>query len=98
MDGGTIFHFVTDGIESALRKAKDAAKGRDVRLGGGVATIRQYLRARLIDEMHLAMAPLFLGKGENLFADLDLPALGYACTERVSTPAVTHLIVAKQAR
>ena len=98
MDGGTIFHFVTDGIESALRKAKDAAKGRDVRLGGGVATIRQYLSARLIDEMHLAMAPLFLGKGENLFADLDLPALGYACTERVSTPAVTHLIVAKQAR
>ena len=98
MDGGTIFHFVTDGIESALRKAKDAAKGRDVRLGGGVATIRQYLRARLIDEIHLAMAPLFLGKGENLFADLDLPALGYACTERVSTPAVTHLIVAKQAR
>ena len=98
MDGGTIFHFVTDGIESALRKAKDAAKGRDVRLGGGVATIRQYLRARLIDEMHLAMAPLFLGKGENLFADLDLTALGYACTERVSTPAVTHLIVAKQAR
>ena len=98
MDGGTIFHFVTDGIESALRKAKDAAKGRDVRLGGGVATIRQYLRARLIDEMHLAMAPLFLGKGENLFADLDLPAMGYACTERVSTPAVTHLIVAKQAR
>ena len=98
MDGGTIFHFVTDGIESALRKAKDAAKGRDVRLGGGVATIRQYLRARLIDEIHLAMAPLFLGKGENLFADLDLPAMGYACTERVSTPAVTHLIVAKQAR
>ena len=98
MDGGTIFHFVTDGIESALRKAKDAAKGKDVRLGGGVATIRQYLRARLIDEMHLAMAPLFLGKGENLFAGLDLPALGYACTERVSTPAATHLIVAKQAR
>ncbi len=98
MDGGTTFHFVTEGIESALRQAKDAAKGKDVRLGGGVATIRQYLRARLIDEMHLAMAPLFLGKGENLFAGLDLPALGYACTERVSTPAATHLIVAKQAR
>jgi dihydrofolate reductase len=98
MAGGTIFHFVTDGIESALRKAKDAAKGKDVRLGGGVATIRQYLSARLIDEMHIAMAPLFLGKGENLFVDLDLPALGYACTERVSTPAVTHLIVAKQTR
>ena len=98
MAGGTIFHFLTDGIESALRKAKDAAKGKDVRLGGGVATIRQYLSARLIDEMHIAMAPLFLGKGENLFVDLDLPALGYACTERVSTPAVTHLIVAKQTR
>jgi dihydrofolate reductase len=98
MAGGTIFHFVTDGIESALRKAKDAAKGKDVRLGGGVATIRQYLSARLIDEMHIAMAPLFLGKGENLFVDLDLPSLGYACTERVSTPAVTHLIVAKQTR
>jgi len=98
MDGGTIFHFVTDGIESALLQAKDAAKGKDVRLGGGVATIRQYLRARLIDEMHLAMTPLFLGKGENLFAGLDLPALGYACSECVSTPATTHLTVAKQAR
>jgi len=96
MDGGTTFHFVTDGIESALRQAKDAAKGKDVRLGGGVATIRQYLSTRLIDEMHLAMAPVFLGKGENLFAGLDLPTLGYSCTEHVSTPATTHLIVTKQ--
>jgi len=97
MDGGTTFHFVTDGIESALRLAKDAAHGKDVRLGGGAATIREYLSARLIDEMHLAMAPVFLGKGESLFAGLDLPALGYACTDRVSTPAATHLIVTKQA-
>jgi dihydrofolate reductase len=98
MDGGTTFYFVTEGIESALQQAKDAAKGKDVRIGGGVATIRQYLSARLIDQMHLAMAPVFLGKGENLFAGLDLPTLGYACTERVSTPATTHLIVTKQAR
>jgi dihydrofolate reductase len=97
MDGGTTFHFVTEGIESALKQAKDAAKGKDVRLGGGVSTIRQYLSARLIDEMHLAVAPVFLGKGENLFAGLHVPALGYACTERVSTPAATHLIVTKQA-
>jgi dihydrofolate reductase len=97
MDGGTTFHFVTEGIESALQQAKDAANGKDMRLGGGVSTIRQYLSARLIDEMHLAVAPVFLGKGENLFAGLDLPALGYACTERVSTSAATHLIVTKRA-
>jgi dihydrofolate reductase len=97
MDGGTTFHFVTEGIESALKQANDAAKGKDVRLGGGVSTIRQYLSARLIDEMHLAVAPVLLGKGENLFAGLDLPTLGYACTESVSTPAATHLIVTKQA-
>jgi dihydrofolate reductase len=98
MEGGTTFHFVTEGIVSALRQAKDAAKGKDVRLGGGVATIREYLSARLIDEMHLAMAPVLLGKGENLFAGLDLPALGYASTERVSTPATTHLIVTREAQ
>jgi dihydrofolate reductase len=97
MEGGTVFHFVTDGIESALRQAKDAAKGKDVRVGGGVATVQQYLRARLIDDMHLAMAPVLLGKGENLFAGLDLPALGYRVAERVSTPAATHLIVTKTA-
>jgi dihydrofolate reductase len=97
MDGGTTFHFVTEGIESALQQAKDAANGKDMRLGGGVSTIRQYLSARLIDEMHLAVAPVLLGKGENLFAGLDLPTLGYACTESVSTPAATHLIVTKQA-
>lgn len=98
MDGGTVFHFVTDGIESALRQAKQAAQGKDVRLGGGIATIHEYLRARLIDDMHLAVAPVLLGKGENLFSGIDLPALGYAMTERVTTPAATHLTVTKQAQ
>jgi dihydrofolate reductase len=96
MEGGTTFHFVTDGIQSALAQARDAAGGKDIRVGGGVATLRQYLSAGLIDEMHLAVAPVFLGTGENLFAGLDLPALGYTCTERVSTPAATHLTVTKQ--
>ncbi|MBR0645609.1 dihydrofolate reductase family protein [Plastoroseomonas hellenica] len=97
MEGGTTFHFVTDGIESALAQAKAAAAGKDVRIGGGTATVHQYLRARLIDEMHLAVSPVLLGRGENFFAGIDLPALGYACTERVSTPAATHLMVTKQA-
>jgi len=96
MEGGTVFHFVTNGIESALRQAREAAKGMDVRIGGGVSTVRQYLEARLIDDMHLGVSPIFLGKGENLFAGLDLPALGYSLEERVSTPAATHLIVTKQ--
>ena len=96
MEGGTTFYFITDGVESALRQACDAARGKDVRIGGGPATIRQYLQARLIDEMHLAVAPVFLGTGEPLFADLDMRALGYACTERISTPNTTHLIVTRQ--
>lgn len=96
MEGGTVFHFVTEGYEAALAQAKQAAKGTDVRVGGGVATVRHYLKAGLIDEMHLVQSPVFLGRGENLFAGLDLPALGYACTERVQTPAATHLIVKKQ--
>lgn len=96
MDGGTTFHFVTDGIQSALRQARDAATGRDIRVGGGVSTVQQCLRARLIDEMHLAIAPIFLGAGENLFSGLDLPALGYACTERVPTASAIHLIVQRQ--
>jgi dihydrofolate reductase len=96
MEGGTVFHFVTDGIESALRQAQQAARGKDVRLGGGVATIRQYLKARLIDEMHIAMSPVILGRGENLFAGIDLPVLGYDLSERVSTPATTHLIITRK--
>ena len=77
MEGGTVFHFVTDGIHAALEQAREAAGGRDVRLGGGVATIRQYLEARLIDEMHLVLSPVLLGRGEHLLAAIDLPALGY---------------------
>jgi dihydrofolate reductase len=96
MEGGTTFHFVTDGIESALRQAQAASDGKDIRIGGGVSTIRQYLRAGLIDELHLAMSPVFLGSGETLFAGLDMPALGYECADRVSTPHATHLIVTKQ--
>jgi dihydrofolate reductase len=96
MEGGTTFHFLTDGIESALRQAQAASDGKDIRIGGGVSTIRQYLRAGLIDELHLAMSPVFLGSGETLFAGLDMPALGYECADRVSTPHATHLIVTKQ--
>lgn len=97
MRGGTIFHFVTEGIHAALQRATDAAKGKDVRLGGGVATIRQYLNARLVDEMHLAVAPILLGSGENLFAGIDLPKLGYACIEHASSPSVTHVVITKRA-
>lgn len=96
MEGGTTFHFVTGGIHSALEQARGAAGAKDINVAGGVSTIRQYLSAGLIDEMQLAMSPVFLGSGENLFAGLDLPALGYACTDRVSTPNTTHLIVTKQ--
>ncbi len=96
MAGGTTFHFITDGIEFALRQALDAAKGKDIRIGGGVSTVQQYLRARVIDAMHLAVAPVFLGAGENLFAGLDLRTLGYACVDRVSTPGAVHLTVQRQ--
>jgi dihydrofolate reductase len=92
MKGGTVFHFVTDGIEAALQKAREAAGGKDVRVGGGVATIQQYLRARLIDEMHVAIAPTLLGSGESLFAGLDLPSLGYKLTDHVATANATHLV------
>ncbi len=92
MKGGTVFHFVTDGIEAALERARKSAGGKDIRLGGGVSTIRQYLRARLVDEMHLAMAPNLLGSGEHLFVDIDLPGLGYKRAEHVATPSATHLV------
>jgi len=96
MEGGTTFHFVTDGIHAALERARAAAQGRDVRLGGGVATIRQYLLARLVDEMHLAIAPAALGAGEALLAGIDLPALGYRCTEHVGTPNAMHVVLSRQ--
>jgi dihydrofolate reductase len=95
MKGSTTFHFVTDGIEAALQRARAAAAGRDVRLGGGAATIRQYLRAKLIDEMHVAIAPVLLGSGEALFAGIDLPALGYRVSEHVTTPNATHVVFAR---
>lgn len=95
MEGDTTFHFVTEGMEAALRQATAAANGKDIRLGGGASTIQQYLRARLVDEMHLAMSPVLLGAGESLFAGLDLRALGYACTEHVSTARATHLVVTR---
>ena len=96
MDGSTTFHFVTDGIESALRQATAAAQGRDIRLGGGVSTIRQYLRARLVDELHLALSPLILGSGEALFAGMDLLSLGYRCTQHLPGSKATHVVLTKQ--
>ena len=95
MDGGTTFHFVTDGIVSALERARDAAGGLDVRLGGGVHTIQQYLRAGLVDEMHVAIAPVLLGSGEKLFSGVDMVALGYQCVEHVASPNATHVVFRK---
>ena len=93
MAGGTEFRFVTDGIESALAQAKTAAGERDVRIGGGVATIRQYLGSRLIDELHLALRPVLLGSGEHLLSGLDLRSLGYECAEWVSGERATHVFL-----
>lgn len=95
MAGGTAFHFVTDGIHAALERARAAAGGMDVRLGGGVATIQQYLRAGLIDELHLAVAPVLLGSGESLFSGINMRALGYECVEHVATGEATHVILEK---
>lgn len=93
MDGGTRFHFVTGGIDAALAQARAAAAGRDVRIGGGGATVRQYLRGGLIDEMHLALAPVLLGRGERLFDGLDAVALGYRVVERVTGERATHVVL-----
>jgi dihydrofolate reductase len=95
MRGGTIFHFVTDGMHAALERANEAAGDQDVRLGGGVATIRQYLRAGLIDEMHLAISPVLLGSGEHLLAGINTVQLGYRCVEHVATASATHVVIAK---
>ena len=95
MAGGTTFHFVTVGIHDALERAMQAAGGQDVRLGGGVATIRQYLRAGLVDEMHVAIAPVLLGSGEQLLSGIDLPQLGYRCSEHVATSSATHVVLRK---
>lgn len=95
MDGGTVFHFVTDGIEAALERAREAAGAKDIRIGGGVSVIRQYLQARLIDEMHLAISPVLLGRGESLFQGISLPELGYCVTRQVATDAATHVTIGR---
>ena len=96
LEGGTVFHFVTDGIHAALQRAREAAQGKDVRLGGGVATIRQYLRAGLVDEIHLAISPALLGTGELLLEGIDLPALGFTCTAHVASPHAMHVVLSKR--
>jgi len=95
MKGGTVFHFVTDGIDAALQLAKQSANGKDVRLGGGVSTIQQYLKAKLINDLHLTVSPIILGAGERLFADINLLELGYYCTKSTCSDKVTHLLIAK---
>jgi dihydrofolate reductase len=97
MKGGTDFHFVTGGIHEALERAKAAAGARDVRIGGGAATVRQYLQARLIDELHLAQRPVLLGRGENLFAGLNLRELGYEVADSIAGERATHLILRRAA-
>lgn len=97
MEGGTVFHFETGGIEAALERARAAANGKDIRIGGGAATIRQYLRAGLIDEMHVAISPVALGRGEPLWEGLDLPALGYELIESAAGEGATHLIFRRRA-
>lgn len=96
MKGGTTFHFVTDGIEAALARAKEAAGGRDVRIGGGPGTVRPYLRAGLIDELHLAVRPVLMGVGEPLFAGLDLDALGYRVSEVIPGERATHMLLRRK--
>jgi dihydrofolate reductase len=93
MEGGTTFHFVTGGIDEALQRARDAANGKDVRVGGGAATVRQYLKAGLIDELHLAITPAVLGSGEPLFEGIDLRALGYRCVHFVASDKATHVVL-----
>jgi dihydrofolate reductase len=93
MNGGTTFHFITGGMHEALERARDAAGGKDVRVGGGANTIQQFLRERLIDELHLAIAPVLLGRGERLFAGVDMRALGYACVEAVASEQATHVVL-----
>ena len=97
MEGGTTFHFVTGGIHEALARAREAAQGKDVRIGGGVSTVRQYLQAGLVDEMHLAIAPTLLGRGEALLAGIDLPALGWRCTRHAGTGQALHVVLTRGA-
>jgi dihydrofolate reductase len=96
MEGGTTFYFVTGGIHEALDRAHEAAKGKDVRIGGGANTIRQYLRESLIDELHIAISPVLLGRGELLFDGVDLRSLGYECEQTVASENATHVILRRQ--
>jgi dihydrofolate reductase len=96
MEGGTTFHFVTEGAEEALRRARQAAGAKDVRVGGGASTIRQYLRAGLIDEMHLVISPALLGSGEHLLTGIDLRTLGYEVAEHASSPAAMHVVLQRR--
>jgi dihydrofolate reductase len=96
MNGGTTFHFITDGIESALNQAREAAHGKDIRIGGGVSTIRQYLQAGHIDEMHLAMAPVLLGEGEHLFHGINLHQLGFTPAKVVAGENATHVVLKRK--
>src|SRR5215203_5251393 len=95
MKGGTVFHFVTDGFESALEKARNAANGKDIRIGGGASTVRQYLQAGHIDEMHIAFSPVLLGCGEHLFTGIDLPKLGFTVTDTMYGKGAAHMIMKK---
>ena len=96
MEGGTTFHFVTGGIHEALDRAREAAHGKDVRIGGGPGTVQQYLRAGLIDELHVAISPVLLGAGERLFEGVDVRALGYECVEFVASAKATHVVLRRQ--
>lgn len=96
MHGGTTFHFVTDGIHAALDRAREAAGGQNVRVGGGVSVVRQYLVAGLVDEVHLAISPVILGRGEHLLHDIDLLALGCYATSHITTPQALHITLARQ--
>lgn len=96
MEGGTTFHFVTGGIHEALERAREAAGAKDVRIGGGAHTIREYLREGLIDELHIAISPVLLGSGERLFEGVDLRALGYKCVEFVASEKATHVVLLHQ--
>jgi dihydrofolate reductase len=98
MEGGTTFHFVTGGIEAALEKAKAAAGAQDVKIGGGVSTVRQYLQAGLVDELHVAISPVVLGRGEAMFEGIDLPGLGFRVIEHAATEFATHVVLGKAAR
>jgi dihydrofolate reductase len=95
MEGGTTFHFVTGGIQAALERARDVAGDLDIKIGGGVSTVRQYLQAGLVDELHFALSPVMLGRGESMFQGLDFPALGYRVIENASTELAMHVVLGR---